>query len=92
MKNINFGLLVRLEPKLLDLLVEAAAVSRETHTPRELDKLWYSSFKERMYKLVGLGVGQKGDIIHSSEAYDCAYSNICGCLTGEYIHGCTDWS
>ncbi len=80
---MNFGILVRLEPGLLTVMADALTIaSGNNKTSYELNKIWYHDFKPRMEKLVGMHMAKENNVLKTSQAYDCAYEVLYGCLTG----------
>lgn len=79
---VNFGELIRLEPRLLSLLNEAAMIEKKGKSWAQLNGIWYRDFKHRMEHLVGMYINEDGTLLSSSAAYDCAYATIYSCLVG----------
>ena len=73
---MNFGVLVRHEPRLLELLNEASAVKgKEKYFCA--NRLWHKDFKPRMEQMVGMHLAKNAPaIMRTSKAYDCAYDTL----------------
>jgi hypothetical protein len=95
-KRLTWAGLVRLEPRLAELLAEAKAVRDDGSVPYFCgNACWYGydghrGFKPRLVRLVGFGRPGFHDVLSGSTAYDLVYFTIynvlpscrgrCGCL------------
>lgn len=82
---MTFEELVKIEPKLNELLVEAQNYKRTFENcgcALNCDNAWNKELKPRLKGLVGWFAQSSNKEIHSSWAYDIAFHKIYGALPG----------
>ncbi len=72
----TFEELVRLEPRLGALLIEAKAVRRPRGKSFCANLTWYRVFKPRLCQLVGWERAERHPVLSTNTAYDVAYDRI----------------
>ena len=82
---MTFSELATLEPKLVTLLQEAKTQRTALPTYRKRVRYWYKFLKPQMFGLVGMGSKHPDQRLHTSAAYDLAYNELYGAVTGEYL-------
>ena len=83
--SMTFDDLSKLEPRLEPLLQEAKTQHTTLPTYRKRVRYWYKVLKPKMFGLVGMGSKHPDQRLHTSAAYDTAYSELYGAVTGEYL-------
>ena len=75
MTNITWGLLVKIEPRLGEMLKRAKAVKGDGEHFCA-NTVWYDDFKPELCTLVGWEASGTNPLLHTPQAYDLAYRKI----------------
>jgi hypothetical protein len=88
--DLTFDLLVRLEPRLLTLVQEAALVKDDADNFCA-NEVWSEQFKPRLMQLVGWYAEGTHPHLNSHAAYEIAYDIIYQTLPDCKHCGCKEW-